>query len=707
MRRRGWLKRALCALLAATALLALTGSTSTALNASSPALEVIAQNGFGDNNNSYAWSMDWFDGKLYVGTGRDVLCVEDITVQHFLPLISSYVTNPSPSVRCPANPYDLNLRAEIWQYTPKTRTWKRVYRSPTEQNPLAPTEQVASDIAYRGMVDYTDPWGRQALYAAGVSADEYLPPLLDSNPPRILRSYDGVHWEALNLPHIVVHYPGGNDPPMGFRTLVVFHNHLFVTATPDLTGDGSLFEIKQPWSNHPSLVQVSPPNIDVFEVATFDGDLYLGAGDAKSGYSVWRTSGYGHPFTPVVTGGGGRGHLVTSVVSMQVYRGGLYVGASGWYNRGTLPLSELIRIDPNGSWTLVVGAPRKLSNGETMYPTSGLGAGFDSVFNAHFWRMASSDGGLYVGTNSWSDVLKSDAGFAPWVTDVLAADTGYQMWVTCDGEDFTALTRDAFGAGEYNFGARTLQPGGPGETEDLYIGSANHAEGTMILDDRDPACASLIDRPHTLAPPSAMIADGTGKGTLLSWKPSPGAVRYEVLAASEVQLPLYLKPPPTLPDGFQMEGATPTLTEPEAPESVQVTLSLPGQLEPIASTTDPFFVDRSNSHRVFAVVAVNAAGQASDPSNIQIAPEPEPSPTFGSLRQALGSAWSASAAATGSGPSQLLDAAQVAWERGDRAAALRDVQQLAGTAHGHDEELAALASRLERRLQYANVVGEP
>ena len=46
----------------------------------------LSQNGFGEHENSYAWSMNWFDGKLYVGTGRDVLCVENETNQYFVPL---------------------------------------------------------------------------------------------------------------------------------------------------------------------------------------------------------------------------------------------------------------------------------------------------------------------------------------------------------------------------------------------------------------------------------------------------------------------------------------------------------------------------------------------------------------------------------------------------------------------------------------------
>ena len=247
------------ALGAALALLALATGAGAASTFGAPGTEVIAQNGFGDRDNSYAWSMGWLNGKLYVGTGRDVLCVENETVQHSLPLLSTYVGNPSPGVHCPRDPYHMDLRAEIWQYTPSSGAWRRVFRSRTEENPLAADRRVASDIAYRGMVTYTNPSGKQALYAAGVTADEYLPPLLETNPPRILRSYDGVHWRSLNLPHVVVHYPGGNVQPMGFRSLIVWRHHLYVTATPDLTGDGALFEISHPWSGHSGLRQVSPP----------------------------------------------------------------------------------------------------------------------------------------------------------------------------------------------------------------------------------------------------------------------------------------------------------------------------------------------------------------------------------------------------------------------------------------------------------------
>src|SRR5262249_39710664 len=146
----------------------------------------------------------------------------------------------------------------------------------------------------------------------------------------------------------------------------------------------------------------------------------------------------------------------------------------------------------DGQWTLVVGSPRKLPNGQMTYPTSGLNDGFDSLFNAHFWRMATQDGGLYVGTNSWAYSLKETKAGIVGLGDLLAGDQGYQLWATCDGDDFFPVTRDAFGTSEYNFGARTLVPDGA-HGEHLYIGSANLGQGTTIIDDRQPACSTLIN----------------------------------------------------------------------------------------------------------------------------------------------------------------------------------------------------------------------
>jgi len=99
----------------------------------------------------------------------------------------------------------LRLAAEIWSYTPETRVWERVFKSP-EDVPIGgvPQKFTARDIGFRGAVVFTEPGGVEALYVAGVSASslfEGLPRWAGDPqgypPPRILRSVDGVSWQPV------------------------------------------------------------------------------------------------------------------------------------------------------------------------------------------------------------------------------------------------------------------------------------------------------------------------------------------------------------------------------------------------------------------------------------------------------------------------------------------------------------------------------
>jgi len=327
--------------------------------------------------------------------------------------------------------------------------------------------------------------------------------------------------------------------------------------------------------------------------------------------------------------------------------------------------------------------------------------------------MSVYNGGLYVGTNSWANLVKGYKGKG-WVEDLLADASGYQLWATCEGENWFPVSRDAFGYGEYDFGARTLVTGHGPNGEELFIGSANQAQGTEIVDDHESLCSSLINSSRRVPAPNAMIAEAAdrGKSTLLSWKASSKAVRYDVLAANETNLTLYLQPQPsTTHDAFQFEGAQPLLSTPETPGAVPVALSLPGEFESVGTTTNAYFVAHTHAHRVYEVVAENADGERSNPSNIQVVPTPEPPATFASVRGAIGSSGpgrhSAAHAASVSTAQRLLDAAQAAWSHGDRAGALADLQRLQSLEGGQRDELSALASRLERMLEYGAAAGEP
>ena len=371
-------------------------------------MRLIAENGFGDSRNVYAWSMARFRGRIYVGTGRLVACVENQTIDFFLRVSERYVTNPLPGATCPPDPYDMDLRAEIWEYTPRTGKWRRVYRSRADvPNPRAPGKFVARDIAFRGMTVFRDARGRKRLYVGGVTADEYLPELKRKYPPRILSTGDGRHWRATPARDVVVRVPYGVFRPMGFRSLRVWRGRMYVTATPGLTGDGAIFEVKRPWSpRRARFRQITPSSMAVFEIDNFNGALYAGTGDRERGYGVYRITRKRsrYRFEPIVTDGAGRGRTVTSVVSMHAFKGRLYVGSSGWYNEEGTPVSEIIRIDRAGGWQVVTG-PARTVRGQLVGPISGLSDGFNNVFTAHFWRMATYRGELVVGTNDWAYLI--------------------------------------------------------------------------------------------------------------------------------------------------------------------------------------------------------------------------------------------------------------------------------------------------------------
>lgn len=671
-----------------------------AASAPEPVAE-LARGGFGDSRNSYSWSMARFKGKLYVGTGRQVPCVENFTIDFYLRVSDRYITDPFPGVRCPADPYDMDLRAEIWEYTPRTDHWRRAYRSPAViPNPRAAGKRVPADIAFRAMRVYRDGKGRKRLYAAGVTADEYLPELRRKHPPRILSTADGRHFRATPVRDVVLRVPYGDFRPIGMRTMRIWRGRMFVTLTPGLTGDGAIFEVTRPWSpRRARFRQITPKSLAVFETEIFKGRLYAGTGDRERGYGVYRVDGDGprYRFTPLVTDGAGRGQTATSVVSMHVFRDRLYVGASGWYNEEEVPVSELIRIAPDGDWQVVTGAPRMVA-GQEKTPISGLADGFYNVFAGHFWRMATYDGMLVVGTNDWSWLVQTAyPGLDQWVVDALkvgiSGELGYDLWASCDGTDWAPITRNAFGSTTGNdFGARNLVTA----PEGLYIGSANYVEGTSVRRYSYPGCTSAG---RTTAAPRRVLTDVQPGGTVLSWRDTATAARgthYQVLRAGYAHAPVGLAAPPPTP-ASALDERLPGVAAAGTPGTTTVDLPVQSAFEPIGTARGAYFVDRTARHGdryAYRVVAVSPSGERSAPSNVQVVPDPRPAPTLAQARRALGRP----ALRTGTGLGAVARSAAA------RSAALRTVGRLARAARpGSDAR--ALLERLERRVRYAGVAG--
>jgi len=695
----------------AAVLMTISASTAPAANAQSdgsavqlppgamatapPQVRLIAENGFGDPRNTVAWSMARFRGRIYVGTGRQVACVENQTVDFFLRISQRYTTTPFPGATCPPNPYDMDLRAEIWEYTPRTATWLRVYQAPANvPNPRAPGKFVSPDIAFRGMTVFRDGRGRERLYAGGVTADEYLPELKRSHPPRLLSTADGRHWRATPARDVVVRAPYGVFRPMGFRSLKVWGGHLYVTATPGLTGDGEVFRVERPWSpRRVRFRQITPSSMAVFDMETFDGALYAGTGDRQRGYGVYRITREGSRYVsqPVVTDGAGRGAAVTSVVSMHVFQGRLYVGSSGWYNESGPPASELIRITPSGSWQVVAGAARTV-RGQLVGPISGLSDGFNDVFSAHFWRMTTYRGEIVVGTNDWSWVTPVIyPQLQPWQADLveftLRGEFGFDLWASCDGVTWRAITRDAFGGNRYDFGARNLLAA----DGRLFVGSANHAQGTKVwtyrADDCPHTATAVAARRGPPAIPRALMTDVQQAGTVLSWR-SPAAAsgtRYRVMRATYTDVHLPLSWPRVMPNGFPLEDAEPSV---DASGSRSAELTVRKGFTRIGTTREHVFVDhtaRRGARYAYQVVAEAPSGALSGPSNMQVVPDPRPAAS-------LAPAGARAAAAM----SRLADDAVV------RRATLRHIARLLRAA-GAGSDRRLLLERLERRVRYAGI----
>lgn len=416
--------------------------------------------GFGDQGNSIIWSMKWWKGKLYAGTGRAVRCVENYLASRAFPRSMPYPPK-IPELRCTPNIYDLSLEGELWCYTPEKSEWNRLYRSPADvEIPDHPGRRMARDRGYRYLEVVREADGREALYASGVST---RPITGDSQPPRILRSTDGVVFEPIpQEPGTVL----GEIKALGFRHLFSHGGRLFLTAG-GAYGSGVLFESRNPEKGNNHFEQLLPDRILVFTTALFNKSLYLGLLDFEKGYSVVKMNidaPKPYPVTPIVTEGGYRGLWKSDgVISMKVFNGSLYVGCDS--------PAELIRIHPDDSWDLIVGAPRMTPQGRK-FPLSGMADGFDSWLNIHIHSMEVHEDILYMGTDNAGHFWYG----TPIVRSFVRPRMGLTLCATSDGERISVITRDGFGR-LFNTGCRNLESTPLG----LFLGTTNHFEGAQIF----------------------------------------------------------------------------------------------------------------------------------------------------------------------------------------------------------------------------------
>jgi len=212
---------------------------------------LIAHGGFGDGLNSYAHSMAWFREHLYVGTTRGNL-----------PLMKARLPigmDPWP-VECPQNPFDLDLRAEIWRYSPVNDEWERIHKAPVITGSHG--KPIPREFGFRGMQVYQkDRNDIQSLYISTWSPAKGPGPLL-------LRTEDGIHLESTCEPGLM------GLPVTTIRTITSFKGRLFTTpagsrgGNPNVSSHSIVYESRDPangqWEPVSSFGFGDPSNKTIF-----------------------------------------------------------------------------------------------------------------------------------------------------------------------------------------------------------------------------------------------------------------------------------------------------------------------------------------------------------------------------------------------------------------------------------------------------------
>ncbi len=499
----------------------LTGTVVSAVDTmSSPEFVMISEGGFGDPQNNYAWSVAEFGGDLYVGTGRNIpyIVAQGMKAKGVFPenMTLSFLTHPAGAAppplvlpnQSPPSQEDViawsnDMRAEIWRL--HDGEWSQVHQASTFVHPLN-GYTYPEGIGYRIMTTFTDTGGTEAIYAGvGFGFGRVL----------IIKSTDGMTWVPVNTSSI---------PSRDTRAMISHAGKLYV-GTPD-----GIFA-----SGNPSPFSDNWEKVADFQIASLeshDGYLYAGTGNGTgpsetNGFEVWKSTtespaGAGD-WVRVVSGGAGDAWNVLAA-TIQEYDGDVFVGSMNLpFATGTDGVKgfDLIRLNPDDSWDLIVGNYYpKIPTEPRGPPESGWPSGYANPFNLYAWSIEEYDGNLYLGTfdifslarfieevpggyEMLIDALRSRESTGPGITEeesgaylaelgeidlsdnpediipiieLLAMQFGgADLWTSQDGVAWAPVDLNGFGDPN-NYGFRTMLS----TDDEFFIGTANPFNGCQV-----------------------------------------------------------------------------------------------------------------------------------------------------------------------------------------------------------------------------------
>ena len=436
-----------------------------------------------DRENSYAWSMETFDGSLWVGTNRDVFG-------------TMFTMARIPITSWPAQvPPMTDLRPRIYRMNLSTGAWQQ-YFVPADLTGGAGPVRMGIDNGYRMMRTYTPPGGEPALYVGSLGTTASLLAIdgEGSAPARVFSvTASGMRYPSVRAiaEHDGALYWATDDSARPGRPAIYYSTDPLgqFRADPGVT----FARLAVPDTCLPAA------GAEILDMISYNGALYVFFLPYTAEEGFWcakvATGGAAPAWTLVVgdTARGARypagmgraenGGAVPVVFKDRVYVGTMDGAAFRLMNGISTPVyadvtmggangMQIYRFDGADRWE------RVMPKGSVRDAAAVLALnGFANPYNKYMWRFGVQGNRLYVGTfdiGTGTQVLAPAMGMA---APASPTPLGFDLYWTTGGDDWQPVTVSGFG-NAWNYGARSFAS--DPATGDLYLGTANPFYGCQV-----------------------------------------------------------------------------------------------------------------------------------------------------------------------------------------------------------------------------------
>jgi hypothetical protein len=351
-----------------------TGYTPLAVAACDPGFTQVNDDGFGDRNNLYAWSMEAFGGYLYVGTlnnieGPQIWRWDGTTWEEVLRLDVATGNTGFRTMQVfkgwlYASTVNEEQGAELWR-TQDGTTWEAV---PAAMHGFGDP----LNTSFRGMAIF-----KRQLYL-GVQNQS-------GSGGQLWRTRDGARWRPVNQDGF------GDTSNNSVHSLDVFGGMLYAGTGNDSqlqifrSSDGRTFQQVVGTNAEVPAGFGIPKNQNAVQLFNYNGQMYVGTVDITLGFSVFRTTD-GINYDKIASGGGGDpdNYFAWRFADYQDY---LWLGIGNFNTAGGEGGSILRSQDGRKNWETLVG-----------FDGTYFSYGFDQPLNWGIRSIKEFNNKLYFGT---------------------------------------------------------------------------------------------------------------------------------------------------------------------------------------------------------------------------------------------------------------------------------------------------------------------